>query len=91
MFSVLVVVAAGSTILLPVGIDPVSCPNYPYCDGITPVEAPRALELPADVPAAACPDYPNCSSRAAAPIGYTNTAGYPAGVPAAACPSFPYC
>ena len=77
---------------MPAGVDPASCPNYPYCDGVTYV-APNlpAAQWPADVAPAACPDYPYCSSRAAAPIGYANTAGWPAGVAPAACPNFPYC
>merc|ERR1711872_737278 len=48
----------------PAGVSAASCPNYPYCDGLTavvPVGYTNTAGYPAGVSAAICPNYPYCA------------------------------
>ncbi|XP_055640172.1 uncharacterized protein LOC129777739 [Toxorhynchites rutilus septentrionalis] len=53
----------------PAGVNPQSCPNYPYCDNSAPAGAPHAAPLPgyterqypAGVSPHSCPNFPYCN------------------------------
>uniref|UniRef100_A0A1B6CST7 Cuticle protein CPCFC domain-containing protein n=1 Tax=Clastoptera arizonana TaxID=38151 RepID=A0A1B6CST7_9HEMI len=101
MYKLAVVLLAAAAVAIPTewpaGLNPATCPNYPYCDNAIVAlynspPAPVAYAAPADgypagVSPAACPNYPFCG--AAIPGYYARQ--YPAGVSPAACPNYPYC
>ena len=63
ILAALVSVASAASIL-PAGVDPAACPNYPYCDEAAAVltysGVPVTRQYPAGVSAASCPNYPHC-------------------------------
>ncbi|XP_071451932.1 vitelline membrane-like protein [Hetaerina americana] len=82
----------------PAGVDPHSCPNYPYC-GPTPAHVPAASYKSWAAPvtyaqAAPAPAYQNYGGHAGA-YAYASPSKaaerYPADVDPRACPNYPYC
>ncbi|XP_046403802.1 cuticle protein 1-like [Ischnura elegans] len=68
----------------PAGVDPHTCPNYPYCDN-----GALAVHHGAIAPYAAAPAYGAYGLYG--PAGVGAGAKYPAGVSPHTCPNYPYC
>ncbi|XP_046404464.1 cuticle protein 1-like [Ischnura elegans] len=68
----------------PAGVDPKSCPNYPYCDNTALAVAHHGAVAPY-----AANVYSTYGNHGA--IAHGAVANYPAGVSPHSCPNYPYC
>ncbi|XP_071451944.1 uncharacterized protein [Hetaerina americana] len=62
----------------PAGVDPHTCPNYPYCDNVALAVGHHGVVAP-------------YAAHAYAAYGLHGAAKYPAGVDPHTCPNYPYC
>ncbi|KAG8236250.1 hypothetical protein J437_LFUL011003 [Ladona fulva] len=77
----------------PAGVNPLACPNYPYCDNVALAANPAGWARSAwNVPAWTAYSAPWNGVWSGVIPGVTPVAArYPPGVDPVACPNYPYC